>query len=159
LLLRTNDPRRQEAYWLGADLVVEIISVDNPERDTVEKVADYAEAHIPEYWIVNPLDETITVLVLAGDAYTTYGVFWRGEQAASHQRVPADVRYDKAQATAVECGGLSRRRRADSERARAGLAHDRAPSDHPVQCHNDVRADHRDYQGGEVEAGGEVDAK
>jgi hypothetical protein len=31
-----NDPRRQNQYWLGADLVVEIVSPDDPERDTVD---------------------------------------------------------------------------------------------------------------------------
>ena len=83
LVLDEHDPRNQDRFWLGADLVVEIVSADNPERDTVEKVADYAETRIPEYWIVNPLDETITVLVIAGDAYTTHGVFQRGDQADS----------------------------------------------------------------------------
>jgi Uma2 family endonuclease len=83
LLQDANDPRNQDAYWLGADLVVEIVSADNPERDTVDKVADYAEARIPEYWIVNPLDETITVLTLADDAYAAHGVFRRGETATS----------------------------------------------------------------------------
>jgi Uma2 family endonuclease len=83
LLRDANDPRNQDAFWLGADLVAEIVSPDNPERDTVEKVADYAEARIPEYWIVNPLEETITVLALAGDAYTNHGVFRRGETATT----------------------------------------------------------------------------
>jgi Uma2 family endonuclease len=84
LVLRdTNDPRGQDRYWLGADLVVEVVSPDDPERDTVEKVADYAEASIPEYWIVNPIDETITVLTLDGAAYLPHGVFRRGEQATS----------------------------------------------------------------------------
>jgi Uma2 family endonuclease len=84
LLVRdANDPRRQNRYWLGADLVVEIISPDNPERDTVVKRADYAEARIPEYWIVNPMDETITILTIMGDSYTEHGVFQRGEEAAS----------------------------------------------------------------------------
>jgi Uma2 family endonuclease len=83
LLLRASDPRRQEAYWLGADLVVEIVSPDKPKRDIDEKPRDYAEAHIPEYWIVNPLDETITVLTLAGDTYVTHGVFQRGASADS----------------------------------------------------------------------------
>lgn len=83
LVLDKHDPRNQDRFWLGADLVIEIVSADNPERDTIEKVVDYAEAHIPEYWIVNPLDETITVLTLAGDAYATHGVFRRGEQADS----------------------------------------------------------------------------
>ena len=84
LLVRTaNDPRRQNRYWLGADLVVEIMSPDNPERDTVTKRADYAEVGIPEYWIVNPEDETITVLTLSGDIYVEHGVFHRGAQATS----------------------------------------------------------------------------
>jgi Uma2 family endonuclease len=83
LLLQADDPRNQEAYWLGADLVVEVVSPDNPERDTQVKVVDYAEAGIPEYWIVNPLDETITVLTLADDAYTAHGVFQRGDVATS----------------------------------------------------------------------------
>ncbi|MFQ3683960.1 hypothetical protein [Roseiflexus sp.] len=33
--------------------------------------------------MVNPLDETITVLVLEHNGYRTLGVFRRGEQAAS----------------------------------------------------------------------------
>ena len=83
LLRQADDPRNQNAYWLGADLVVEIVSADRPTRDTEEKPLDYAEAGIPEYWIVNPLDATVTVLVLDGPAYATHGVFRRGDQATS----------------------------------------------------------------------------
>lgn len=83
LLLHADDPRAQNRYWLGADLVLEVVSPDDPARDTVEKVADYATAGIPEYWIVNPLDATITVLVLRDGAYTSQGSFGRGEQATS----------------------------------------------------------------------------
>ena len=83
LLLDANDPRRQDAYWLGADLVIEVVSRDDPDRDIVTKRADYAEAAIPEYWIVNPLDETITVLNLQGDVYVEHGIFLRGEHANS----------------------------------------------------------------------------
>ncbi len=84
LILRDeNDPRRRDAFWLGADLVVEIVSPDKPERDTEEKPLDYAEVGISEYWIVNPLTATITVLVLEGAVYTEYGVFKRGEHAMS----------------------------------------------------------------------------
>ncbi len=84
LLVRdARDPRRQNRYWLGADLVVEIVSPDNPKRDTVTKRADYAAAGIPEYWIVNPEAETVTVLTLAGDSYADQGIFGRGTQATS----------------------------------------------------------------------------
>jgi len=78
-----NDPRRQNRYWLGADLVVEIVSPDNPERDTREKRADYADAGVPEYWIVNPEDETVTVLRLDGEQYVEHGLFLRGDEATS----------------------------------------------------------------------------
>lgn len=83
VLLDENDPRRQNAFWLGADLVVEIVSPDNPERDTEVKPLDYAATGIPEYWIVNPLKSTISVLVLEGDSYVEHGVFHRGEHATS----------------------------------------------------------------------------
>lgn len=83
LVLDKDDPRAQDEYWTGADLVMEIVSPDKPKRDTEEKPLDYAEAGIPEYWIVNPLNETITVLVLEGEAYTDHGVFHRGDRATS----------------------------------------------------------------------------
>ncbi len=83
VLMDEHDPRNQNAYWLGADLVVEIVSPDRPERDLVDKRQDYAEAGIPEYWIVNPLDRTITVLTLKDVQYATHGVFALGEQMTS----------------------------------------------------------------------------
>jgi Uma2 family endonuclease len=83
LVLNKADPRAQDEYWTGADLVIEIVSPDKPKRDTEEKPLDYAEAGIPEYWIVNPLQDTITVLVLDGAEYRPYGVFHRGQRASS----------------------------------------------------------------------------
>ncbi len=83
LVLDKDDPRAQDEYWLGANMVVEIVSPDRPKRDTEEKPRDYAEAGIPEYWIVNPLNDSITVLVLDGNDYRERGVFQRGEQASS----------------------------------------------------------------------------
>ena len=84
LLVRdAADPRRGDAYWTGADLVMEVVSPDNPLRDTRDKPVDYARAGIPEYWIVNPLDETVTVLALDGETYAEHGVFRRGERADS----------------------------------------------------------------------------
>jgi len=83
LLLDEQDPRNENAFWLGTDLVIEIVSPDKPRRDTEEKPIDYAEGGIPEYWIVNPIDQTITVLTLAGEDYVTHGLFRRGEQVTS----------------------------------------------------------------------------
>ena len=62
---------------------MEIVSPDDPERDTVTKPVDYAKVGISEYWIVNPEDETITVLRLEGERYVEHGVFRRGDVATS----------------------------------------------------------------------------
>jgi Uma2 family endonuclease len=95
ILTRSDDPRRQNDYWRGADLVVEIVSPDNPARDLEEKPRDYAEAGIPEYWIVNPLDETVTVLTLTDGSYAEYGVFRRGDEARSKLLDGFTVRVDQ----------------------------------------------------------------
>jgi Uma2 family endonuclease len=81
--LDAQDPRGQNTYWLGADLVLEVVSSDDPERDTVVKRRDYAEGGIPEYWIVHPEEESITVLRLEQAQYVEHGVFRRGETATS----------------------------------------------------------------------------
>lgn len=84
LLLRdAKDPRRQDRYWLGADLVVEVVGRDDPERDYVQKRHDYADLGIPEYWIVDPQADIITVLTLDGDKYVDHGVFRPGDVASS----------------------------------------------------------------------------
>jgi Uma2 family endonuclease len=83
LLLSAGDPRGQNRYWLGADLVLEVVSEDKPERDLIDKRSDYAEGKVPEYWIVNPLTETITVLELRDGAYAEAGTYQRGQSARS----------------------------------------------------------------------------
>ncbi len=83
LIKDVKDPRCFNRFWTGADLTLEVVSEDNPERDLVDKRHDYAEANVPEYWIVNPQNETITVLKLENGAYTEHGVFGRGQQATS----------------------------------------------------------------------------
>lgn len=83
VLLDAHDPRQEKRYWLGVDVAVEVVNADDPERDTKVKRKDYAAAGIPEYWIVNPLNHTITVLTLEGDAYTEHGVFLRGTRVTS----------------------------------------------------------------------------
>ncbi len=71
----------------GADLVMEVVS-SKPEdrsRDFVEKRIDYAAAGIPEYWIVDPETETITVLTLPTGAteYDMSGESKPGQTAVS----------------------------------------------------------------------------
>ena len=83
VLRDANDLRRQDAYWTGADLVVEVVSEDDPGRDLITKRLEYAQAGIPEYWIVDPRTERITVLHLEGDMYRIHGQFEPGAVATS----------------------------------------------------------------------------
>ena len=55
----------------------------NTERDKVTKRREYAQAGIPEYWIVDPTDASITVLTLRGQEYALHGAFVAGESASS----------------------------------------------------------------------------
>ena len=82
-MLAVHSARRHADYWEGADLVMEVVSDDDRRRDLETKRREYAEAGIPEYWIVDPRTETITVLVLRDDAYIEQGRFAAGERAES----------------------------------------------------------------------------
>jgi Uma2 family endonuclease len=78
-----GDPRRSKAHWTGADLVMEVVSPDDPARDTKQKRQEYADAGIPEYWIVDPRDESISVLVLEDTSYRDEARYVRGDTAQS----------------------------------------------------------------------------
>ena len=72
-------------YCEKADLVIEVVSEKNRRHDIKKKRIEYASAGIPEYWIVDPEKETITILVLKGKGktYTELGTFHKGQGAAS----------------------------------------------------------------------------
>ena len=50
------------------DLVVEVLSTDR-RRDLALKRTWYAEAGIPEYWIIDPYNDSLAVLELSGAEY------------------------------------------------------------------------------------------
>ena len=78
-----HDLRCEDRYWLGADWLAEVVSKDKPARDLVQKKREYAQAGIPEYWIVNPLNETVIVYQLKSKRYVRHGLFRRGQKATS----------------------------------------------------------------------------
>lgn len=87
-LSNERSERATEAFAQGADLVIEVVSPDDPRRDLEIKRREYAQAGIPEYWIVDPTTARITVLTLASDSanefrYAVHGEFGAGEQATS----------------------------------------------------------------------------
>ena len=81
------DPVQPDIFLLTADqfhliskrgiegppaLVIEVLSLSNPEHDRITKRALYARGGVPEYWLVSPEAATIEVLVLEGAAYRTH---------------------------------------------------------------------------------------
>jgi Uma2 family endonuclease len=82
---REHADRRHPQFWQGADLVMEVMSPDDRKRDSETKRREYAMAAIPEYWLVDPTNQTVTVLVREADAslYSVQGVFESGHAASS----------------------------------------------------------------------------
>jgi Uma2 family endonuclease len=70
----------------GADLVMEVVSPGKKsrERDLKVKRKAYAKAKIPEYWVVDPEQQLITVFTLGARSYRTRGKYKPGEQATSN---------------------------------------------------------------------------
>lgn len=80
-----------------ADLVMEVVSggEEARHRDRMQKRREYAEAGIPEYWIVDPERSEVVVLTRDGrtSTYTEHGTFRPGESASSRlvPGLPIDV--------------------------------------------------------------------
>ncbi|MCC6511233.1 MAG: Uma2 family endonuclease [Pirellulaceae bacterium] len=66
-----NLPKDIRGYPDKIDLAIEIVSsgTEARQRDYVDKRADYAKAGVAEYWIVDPDDSLVTVLVLTAGEY------------------------------------------------------------------------------------------
>jgi len=84
-LHKDNFHARHNRVWDGADLVMEVVSEDRKDRqrDYEQKLGDYAEARIAEYWIIDPDRHTVLVHVLDGKQYQVAGEFKPGERADS----------------------------------------------------------------------------
>ena len=64
-------------------LAIEVASPGNTKRDTVEKRQEYALAEVPEYWIINPVDGYVLVLLLADGEYQDVGEYRDSELISS----------------------------------------------------------------------------
>ncbi len=53
----------------GVILAIEIVSPDSIKRDYRFKRAEYAAAGVPEYWIIDPAEQKVTVLQLVEGLY------------------------------------------------------------------------------------------
>jgi len=73
---------------LGApDLVVEVLSPYRQLHDRVTKLEQYALHGVTEYWVVDPIAESVEIYVLAGSRYELKGAF-AGEEILHSPLLP-----------------------------------------------------------------------
>ncbi|HZN68816.1 MAG TPA: Uma2 family endonuclease [Tepidisphaeraceae bacterium] len=80
-----QDGRAGEQFTEAAELVVEVVSPDDPNRDYVTKRQEYAEAGVTEYWIVDMAARQVLVLRLEAGTYVEHGKFGPGQRASSQR--------------------------------------------------------------------------
>jgi Uma2 family endonuclease len=51
-------------------LLVEVVSPESVERDYIQKTSEYAAISVGEYWIVDPLENKVTVCLFDQGSYT-----------------------------------------------------------------------------------------
>jgi len=61
------DRRRPTFVEGAADLVVEVVSPESRVRDRAEKFYDYETGEVPEFWLIDPLRQTVDVFRLGSD--------------------------------------------------------------------------------------------
>jgi Uma2 family endonuclease len=82
------------------DWVCEVVSKDDPRRDTVVKRRDYAQAGIPHYWLLDLRTDMITTLHLKAGVYVVAHEARRGETLAAapfeQVKIPIDMIFGRA---------------------------------------------------------------
>lgn len=68
-------------------LIVEVVSPGktNRDRDYIHKRAQYAAIGVPEYWLIDPVTQTVMMLSLAEAGYREVGIFGSQETFASSE--------------------------------------------------------------------------
>ena len=76
VLLKRSREKLRDKHIVGApDLVIEVASPGTAMMDRLTKYDTYAQAGVPEYWIVRPEPQSVEVLVLDGKMYRSLGIF------------------------------------------------------------------------------------
>ncbi|MDR2832796.1 MAG: Uma2 family endonuclease [Streptococcaceae bacterium] len=62
LLILCEKKKMSKNQIIGApELIIEIVSPESIKRDYIEKLAEYNQAGVKEYWIVDPLSKKVTL--------------------------------------------------------------------------------------------------
>jgi Uma2 family endonuclease len=87
--------RMGEQFYGPPDLVVEVLSSGTRRTDRLEKLVEYAQAGVGEYWIVDPGGQTVEVFTLREGAYELLGKWGKGERARSGMLAGFEVVVDE----------------------------------------------------------------
>lgn len=66
------------------DLIVEVLSLATAKKDKLIKYNKYQNAGVKEYWIIDPIHETIDVFLLKNQVFERDGVYIKGDQLPVH---------------------------------------------------------------------------
>jgi Uma2 family endonuclease len=80
------DPLKiQERGCFGApDWIIEILSSHTTKKDLQDKFELYEESGVMEYWVIEPLNQTVEVFVLENEKYKRITTFVEEDEAPSH---------------------------------------------------------------------------
>ena len=99
LMVRAPHPDRrgEDSDWTRAPiptLVVEVLSDATRRRDRNQKKALYLDAGVAEYWIVDGVERTITVVRRAGETVVNDRLTWSPDGAASRLEFAVEQTFD-----------------------------------------------------------------
>ena len=83
-LRRLRDLQNMPQLDIAPDLVVEMLSPEEPQRTLAGKLRDYARIGVPEVWPVSSEDQTVEVLRLENGLYVRSGLYGSGDVIVSH---------------------------------------------------------------------------
>jgi len=72
-----------KATRVPPDLAVEVLSRSTETRDRGRKMQTFARFGVPEYWIVDPVANTLEIYVLEGSGYRLAGAYDEGQEVSS----------------------------------------------------------------------------
>ena len=75
----------EKDYYMGTPaLVVEILSDNTRRKDLLKKLDLYMSTGVREYWLVNPVNEEVTIHLFERNDLSRNATFRRGEEADSY---------------------------------------------------------------------------
>ena len=69
MCIRDSDKLTDKGCTGAPDWIIEIVSPGNSSHDYIRKLNLYADAGVREYWIVNPVEQSIFVYHLETDSF------------------------------------------------------------------------------------------